>query len=715
MKKKSPAAVPAGSAINRKIDALLKRMTLEEKIGQMSQYHLLSDETRGYIKSGRAGSLLNVRGAKDTNAAQRIAVEESRLKIPLIFGNDVIHGYATIFPIPLGEAASWDLPLIERAARIAATEARAAGTHWTFAPMVDIARDARWGRIAEGAGEDTHLGCEIAKARVRGFQGTNVAAADALVACAKHFVAYGAAEAGRDYNTVDISPRTLEEVYLPPFKAAIDAGVRTFMSAFNDLNGTPASGNHHTLTEILRDRWKFTGFVVSDWNSVWELAVHGVEPDAAGAGERAVNAGVDMDMYGDIYRKHLPASVKQGRVSRKTIDESVRRILRVKYELGLFEHPYVDPALEAKATLAPAHLDAAREAARTAMVLLKNDGGVLPLAQGAGSIAVVGPLADDRNAPLGTWACEGKPDRVVTVLEGLRAVAGDRIRHVIKGCEVEGGTTDAIADAAFAAAKADVIVAVVGETAEMSGEGGCRTDLGLPGHQEALLKALHATGKPVVMVLLNGRPMSLPWAAETLPAILVAWHPGTMAGHAVADVLFGRHNPSGRLPVSFPRRVGQVPIYYNHRSTGRPPLATDRTTSKYLDVPNTPQYPFGFGLSYTTFTYTKLTLSSSRLSRTGKISVSAVVKNTGTRFGSEVAQCYIRDVAASMTRPVRELKGFRRIQLEAGASTTVTFTLSAADLMFCDADLKWIAEPGAFKVWIGPNAAEGLEGSFTLS
>lgn len=710
--KKKPSS---GSSIPRKVEALLKRMTLEEKIGQMSQYHLLTDETRGHIKSGKTGSLLNVRGAKDTNAAQKIAVEQSRLKIPLIFGNDVIHGYSTIFPIPMGEAASWDLGLIGRAARIAATEARAAGTHWTFAPMVDIARDARWGRIAEGAGEDTHLGSEIAKARVRGFQGKDLSAADTLAACAKHFVAYGAAEAGRDYNTVDISPRTLEEVYLPPFKAAIDAGVRTFMSAFNDLNGTPASGNRYTLTEVLRNRWKFTGFVVSDWNSVWELPVHGVEADAAGAGERAVNAGVDMDMYGDIYRKHLATSVKKGRVSRKTLDESVRRILRVKFELGLFDHPYTDPALETRIALAPAHLEAAREGARSSMVLLKNEGVVLPLAKGAGSIAVVGPLADDRNAPLGTWVCEGKPDRVVTVLEGIRAVAGDRVRHVIKGCEVEGGTTDAIADAAFVAGKADVIVAVVGETAEMSGEGGCRTDLGLPGHQEALLKALHATGKPVVMVLLNGRPMSFPWAAETLPAILVAWHPGTMAGHAVADVLFGVHNPSGKLPVSFPRRVGQVPIYYNHRSTGRPPLATDRTTSKYLDVPNTPQYPFGFGLSYTTFTYANLKLSSSKLTRGGSLSVSAEVKNTGKRFGAEVVQLYVRDVVASMTRPVKELKGFRKVALEPGGSTRVIFTLTAADLMFCDANLKWVAEPGAFTVWVGPSSAEGLEGSFTLA
>ncbi len=704
-----------GGPAARRIESLLRRMTLEEKIGQMSQYHLLTDETRTRIKAGQCGSLLNVRGAADTNAAQRIAVEESRLGIPLLFGNDVIHGYATLFPIPLGEAASWDLELIERAAHVAAVEARAAGTHWTFAPMVDIARDARWGRIAEGAGEDTFLGCAIAQARVRGFQGASLAAADALAACAKHFVAYGAAEAGRDYNTVDISPRTLEEVYLPPFKAALDAGVRTVMSAFNDLNGTPASGNPYTLTGILRDRWKFTGFVVSDWNSVWELAIHGVAPDAAGAGERAANAGVDMDMYGDIYRRHLPASVRKGRVKRRVLDDAVRRILRVKFELGLFDQPYTAPERERQVALAPAHLEAARHAARASMVLLKNEGGVLPLARTAGSIAVVGPLADDPAAPLGTWACEGKPDRTVTVLAGLRAAAGDRVRHVIKGCEVEGGSDAQIADAAFAAGKADVIVAVVGETAEMSGEGGCRTELGLPGHQEALLKALHATGKPVIMVLLNGRPMSFPWAAEALPAILVAWHPGTMAGHAVADVLFGAHNPSGRLPVSFPRRVGQVPLYYNHRSTGRPPLAHDRTTSKYLDVPNTPQYPFGFGLSYTTFGYSDLKVSTPRLSRRGSLTVSATIRNAGRRFGAEVVQLYVQDVAASMTRPVRELKGFRRIELEPGAATRVSFTLTPADLMFCDAALRWVAEPGAFKVWIGPDATGGLEGTFTLT
>jgi beta-glucosidase len=700
--------------IPRKVKALMKGMRLEEKLGQMSQYSGFDDTVKEHIARGRAGSLLNIHGAKDINEAQRLAVEESRLKIPLIIGNDIIHGYRTIFPIPLAEAATFDPGLMTAAARVAAVEGRAAGTHWTFAPMCDIARDPRWGRIAEGAGEDPYLGRMAAAARVKGFQGRKLSDDDALAACAKHFAGYGASESGRDFNSANQSPRAFEEIHFPPFREAVKAGCETFMCAYIDINGTPATASKWLFTEVLRKRWGFRGFVVSDWKSVYDLITHGVAATRAEAGKLAVDAGVDMDMTGDVYIKDVAALVRTGRIDRALIDECVRRILTTKFRLGLFERPYADPALEAAVTLAPAHLELAREAARHSFVLLRNEGGILPIPPEAKTIAVVGPLADDHEAPLGCWSARGKKEEVVSVLEGIKARArGARVLYA-GGCEPAGDSEEGIAEAVAAAQEADLVVAVVGEPAWMSGEANCRSVLDLPGKQEALLKALKATGKPVALVLFNGRPMSLPWAAENIPAILVAWHGGVMAGHAVADALFGDFNPCGKLPATFPRRVGQVPIYYARFNTCRPSDDNNNWSSKWLDCSWKPQWPFGFGLSYTKFVYSDLKLSSKRMSMRGKLEVSARVTNAGSRVGSEVVQLYIQDVVGSATRPVKELKGFTKIRLAPGEGTTVSFTVRPADLAFPGVDLKPVVEPGQFKVWIGPDSDSGLEGAFEL-
>ncbi|HEX6623267.1 MAG TPA: beta-glucosidase BglX, partial [Pyrinomonadaceae bacterium] len=704
----SPSA-PAGAAqadeVERKINALLAQMTLEEKLGQLQQLDGHADgrfreEHVELTRKGLLGSTLNVRGAKQSNELQRVAVEQSRLKIPLIFGFDVIHGYRTIFPIPLGEAASWDAAAVERAAAVAAKEAKSAGVHWTFAPMVDIARDARWGRIAEGSGEDPYLGSALARARVRGFQGTDYSAPDRVVACAKHWVAYGAAEAGRDYNTTDMSERTLREVYLPPFKAAVDAGVGTFMSAFNDLNGVPTSGNHFTLTKILRGEWKFDGFVVSDYESVREMLNHGYAANEAEAARLGLSAGVDMEMVSRLYNKH-GASLLSGRgLTQAEIDEAVRRILRVKFRAGLFEKPYADEARERAAILNAEHLAAAREVAARSMVLLKNERGTLPLSKTVGTVAVVGPLSDDPKAVLGSWAGDGRSEDAVSLLAGIKAKVSPQTRVLhAKGVAIDvrgatgnydapppqasnaGGTNvasaantevarlattpvgpDSIAEAVRVAREADVVVVAVGETAEMSGEAASRTSLDLPGRQPELLQAIQETGKPYAVVLMNGRPLSINWLAENSPAILETWFAGTQAGHAIADVLFGDVNPGGKLPVTFPRHAGQSPIYYNYKTTGRPPT-DQKYTSKYLDMPWTPLYPFGHGLSYTTFRLSGLQLSSQRVAPDGRLTASDEVETTGSRAGDEVVQLYVRDVAASVTRPVRELKGFERVTL----------------------------------------------------
>ncbi|HYH86806.1 MAG TPA: beta-glucosidase BglX, partial [Pyrinomonadaceae bacterium] len=725
----------------RKINALLARMTLEEKLGQLQQ---LGGDIGGKAnpdlyeaaRAGRLGSTLGIRGARNANDLQRAAVENSRLKIPIIFGFDVIHGYRTIFPIPLGEAASFDPASAERAAHVAAAEARAAGLHWTFAPMVDIARDARWGRIAEGAGEDPFLGSAFARARVRGFQGADYSAPDRVVACAKHFVAYGAAEAGRDYNITDMSEQRLREIYLPPFKAAVDAGVATFMSAFNDVNGVPASGSRYLLTKILRDEWKFDGFVVSDYTSVQELIPHGFAADGSDAARLGLSAGVDMEMVSRLYNQHGAELLRQRKLTMADVDEAVRRILRIKFRAGIFDNPYVDEAREASLLLSAENQRVARELTARSLVLLKNERETLPLSKSARRIAVIGPLADDPRATLGSWSGDGQPKDTVTLLAGIKAKVSPQTRVLHeKGVAIDvrgatgnydapppvasaaGGTnvataegleaarlattptaSNSIEEAVRAARDADVTVVVVGETADMSGEAASRTSLDLPGRQLELLQAIHRTGKPYVVVLMNGRPLALGWLAENSPAILEAWFPGTQGGNAVADVLFGDVNPGGHLPVTFPRNAGQQPLYYNNFSTGRP-QSNEKYTSKYLDVPNTPLFPFGHGLSYTTFRLSNLALSAPRIPTTGSVTVSVDVENTGRRAGDEVVQIYIRDLVASRVRPVKELKGFERVTLRPGERRTLRFTLTPELLSFYDAEMRFRVEPGKFKVF----------------
>jgi len=702
--------------IEKRVEDLLRRMTMEEKIGQMCQYSGFSEEYESMLKGGKVGSFLNITGAEETNRVQKMALENSRLGIPLIFGLDVIHGYSTIFPIPLGLASSWDPEIVEKAASVAATEARSEGTHWTFAPMVDIARDPRWGRIAEGAGEDPHLGAAISRAAVSGFQGEDLADATAVVACPKHYVAYGGAEGGRDYNTVDISERTLREVYLPPFKAAIvDAGAGTVMSAFNDLNGVPASANGHSLTDILRKEWGFGGFVVSDWNSVGELVNHGIAGDFAGASKEAVTAGVDMDMCADAYRRGLVELVKGRRLPGKAIDVAVRRILRIKFRLGLFERPYVDPGLAGKVIKSIENIDVALEAARRSIVLLRNEGGLLPLRKEIGSVAVIGPLADDHSAPLGSWSCRGDSKDVVTVLDGIKAKVADEAKvSYAKGCDLDGDSTEGFDEAVKAAKGSEVAIVVVGEGGEMSGEAASRASLDLPGVQEELVRAIHGTGVPVIEVLMNGRPLSISWSAEHIQSILETWFLGIQAGNAIADAIFGDYNPGGKLPVTFPRTVGQVPIYYNHKKTGRPPSA-ERWSSKYLDAPFTPLFPFGHGLSYTRFEYDGLRIEERGRGRSAYVKITLQVMNAGDREGDEVVQLYLHDAVASVTRPVKELKGFKRITLKPGESRNVDFTLASEQLTCLDRELKRVLEPGIFEVMVGSSSEDiRLTGSFEV-
>ncbi len=699
--------------VERRIDGLLQQMTLDEKIGQLHQVSGVNEAFKQQIREGKIGSLLNIRGAKQANELQRIAVEESRMKIPLLFGNDVIHGYRTIFPIPLAEAASWDPDVVERTAAMAAREAAASGTHWTFAPMVDIARDPRWGRIAEGSGEDPYLGSVMAAARVRGFQGKDLSDPLTVVACPKHYIGYGAAQAGRDYYTVDMSIQTLRDIYLPPFQAAIEAGAGTIMSAFNELNGLPASANHFILTQVLRNELGFQGFVVSDWNAIGELLNHGVAGSPAEAGKLALLAGVDMDMMGFIYHNQLSHLVNRGEIDEKVIDAAVRRVLRIKFALGLFDHPYTDPQLEQSIILSKEHRELALESARKSTVLLKNERQLLPLSKDIKSVAVIGPLADNKHDPLGCWYCEGKDADVVSVLEGIKAkIPRERIRYAI-GCPIEAKSNLDIAKAAELAKKAEVAILVIGESEALSGEAASRAFIGLPGDQELLVKAIHATGTPTVVVLMNGRPLTIPWIAEHIPAIIEAWQLGVESGNAIADVLFGDYNPGGKLPVTFPRSVGQVPIFYNHKNSGRPPGA-DKYTSKYLDLPVTPQFPFGYGLSYTTFKYSNLQVRVEGTGRDSQINASVEVENTGQRSGDEVVQLYVQDVVASLARPVKELKRFRRIQLAPGQKTLVQFQLASRELGFHNQNLEYVVEPGAFKIWIGGSSVEGLEGQFEI-
>ena len=703
------------SEIEEKVNLLLSEMTLEEKIGQMAQYSGTSPKYEQMIREGKIGSFLNIRGATKANRLQRIAVEETKLGIPLIFGNDVIHGYRTIFPIPLAEAASWNPDLVEKAASIAAKEAASEGTHWTFAPMVDIARDPRWGRIAEGSGEDPYLGSVMARAKVIGFQGDELADPFTILACPKHFVAYGGAEGGKDYNTVDISERTLREIYLPPFKAAVGAGAGSIMSAFNEISGIPASANGLTLSNILRGEWGFDGFVVSDWNSIGELVSHGIAADPSEAGYKALKAGVDMDMMGNVYLRSLSELVNEEEIHEESINDAVRRILRYKYRLGLFKHPYIDLECTKDVILNEKHLDTALKLARESIVLLKNKKKILPLKKDLNAIAVIGPLANDREAPLGSWACEGKSKDIIPVLEGIKNKVSSKTKVLYaKGCKVEGGNRKGIQKAIKIAKKAEVVIIVVGENADMSGEAASRAFLDLPGIQVELVKAVYETGIPVVVVLMNGRPLAIPWIVENVPAIIESWFLGVQCGNAIADVLFGDYNPGGKLPVTFPRSVGQVPIYYNHKNTGRPLGRLNKYTSKYIDSPSSPQFPFGFGLSYTKFNYSNLRINSGKISLSDSLVVEVEVKNHGNRTGDEVVQLYIHDLVASVTRPVKELKGFRRITLAPNEKRKVKFVLHPEQLGFYNYEMEYITEPGKFEVMVGGNSVDLVKTTFEI-
>ncbi|WP_298155696.1 beta-glucosidase BglX [Flavobacterium sp.] len=726
--------------IETRVDLLMHEMTLEEKIGQMNQYNGFWDVTGPaptggsaelkyeHLRKGYVGSMLSVRGVKNVRAVQKIAVEETRLGIPLIIGFDVIHGYKTLSPIPLAEAASWDMDAIKKSAAVAADEASASGIAWTFGPMVDISRDARWGRVMEGAGEDPYLGSKVAEARVKGFQGDNFAGNNHIAACAKHFAAYGFAEAGRDYNTVDISNSTLYNIVLPPFEAAKNAGVRTFMNSFNILNGVPATGNVFLQRDILKGKWKFDGFVVSDWASVKEMVSHGYAKDGAEAAMKAVIAGSDMDMEAHLYVEELTKLVKEGKVDEKLIDDAVRRILRVKFELGLFDDPYkfCDEKREKEVIGSKANHDAVLDMAMKSIVLLKNEKQLLPLKKAGQKIALIGALANDKNSPLGSWRLGSDDNTAVSVLEGMQQYNGNVLTYE-KGTDLTVGKTAFIDELKFnntdtsgfeaavkAAKTADVVVMVLGEHGFQSGEGRSRTNLDLPGNQQALLEALYQANPNIVLVLNNGRPLTIPWAAEHIPAIVEAWHLGTETGNAVAKVLYGDYNPSGKLPMSFPRNVGQVPIYYNNYNTGRP-VDSDNNVfwSHYSDVEKTPQYAFGFGLSYTTFAYKDLQVAKS-YAKGEPVKVSITVTNTGDYDGKEVVQLYIHDLAASLARPVKELKSFELVSLKKGESRSITFTLTDKELGFYDNDGKFIVEPGVFKVMVGGSSDKTIDSAFEI-
>jgi beta-glucosidase len=719
--------------MNEFISELMNRMTLEEKIGQLNLLTSNWDKTgptmrEGYkedIKAGKVGAIFNAFTADYTRGLQELAVEETRLGIPLLFGYDVIHGHRTIFPISLGESASWDLEAIENAARVAAAEASAEGIHWTFAPMVDIARDPRWGRISEGAGEDVFLGTEIAKARIRGFQGDDLGATDTILACAKHYAAYGQAQAGRDYHTTNMSERELWGTYLPPFEAAVEEGVATFMTSFNELNGVPATGNDYLLKDILNEKWGFEGFVVTDYTSINEMVPHGFARDEKHAAELAINAGVDMDMQGITYHSHLKSLVEEGKVSVDRINNAAKRILEMKYRLGLFEDPYRYSNAERQEAeiYKTENLAAARDMARKSMVLLKNDGQLLPLSEKGLSLAVIGPLADSKQDMIGSWSAAGdRYTKPVTLLEGLKARLGESadIRYA-KGASYEfaaEGDNAGFAEAVAIAREADVILLAMGEKWNMTGEAASRTSLDLPGNQLELMKELKKLDKPMVLVLMNGRPLAINWANANVDSILETWYAGTTGGHAIADVLFGDYNPAGKLTTTFPKNVGQVPIYYNMKNTGRPydpKGAEQKYRSRYLNTANEPLYPFGYGLSYTSFAYSDITLDKTEMTPDGSIKASIAITNSGDYAGEEVVQLYVQDLVGSVTRPVKELKGFQKILLKQGETQTVTFELTVEDLAFYRRDMSYGAEAGEFKLFIGTNSDDVQEADFTLS
>ena len=706
------------------IQDLMNRMTLKEKIGQLSQYvgrELLTGPQSGVLsdsllQEGMIGSVLNIAGVKQLRTLQERNMKSSRLKIPILFAFDIIHGYKTIFPTPLAESCSWDLDLMYNTAKAAAMEASAAGIHWTFAPMVDIARDPRWGRIVEGAGEDTFLGCKVAAARVRGFQ-WNLGQPNSVMACAKHFAAYGAPQSGRDYAPVDMSYATLAETYLPPYKACVDAGVATFMTAFNDINGIPASGSKWLLTGLLRDRWAFKGFVVSDWNAVRQLKTQGVTADDAGAAVMALRAGLDMDMTDGLYNAHIAQALKEGRIDMAVIDASVQRVLRAKFRLGLFDDPYrfLDEKREKATVKSKALMDLARDAARRSMVLLKNADHVLPLDRSLRKIALIGPLANDQNELMGSWKARGEKEDVVTVLEGLKDKFGGATEIVyVRGCDWSKPDKRGFSEAVRAARAADIVIAVMGEKALFSGESRSRAYLNLPGVQEELLAELKATGKPVVTVLMNGRPLVLPKVEAHSDAILEAWFPGTQAGHAVADVLVGDYNPSGKLTASFPYAEGQIPNYYNYKRSGRPGDMEHSSTVRHIDLKNANLYPFGFGLSYTHYDYSPIRCADT-FDAAGKLTVSVNVTNSGAYDGEEIVQVYVADKVASMVRPVKELKGFKKVFIKKGETVTVDIALDARDLGFWTNEMKYVIEPGDFFVMVGPDSERLQEKTVRLT
>ena len=737
------------AAMDKFINNLMSRMSVDEKIGQLNLPDW-GNATTGTakstniidkIKKGQVGGLFNINGLEQVREAQRIAVEETRMKIPLIFGMDVIHGYQTVFPIPLALSCTWDLVAVKQSAQIAAKEASANGICWTFSPMVDIARDPRWGRIAEGAGEDPYLGGQIAKAIVEGYQGVGSGAFstnEQIMACVKHYALYGAAEAGRDYNTTDMSRIRMFNEYLYPYKAAVEAGAGSVMSSFNEVDGIPATGNRWLMTDLLRNQWGFKGFVVTDYTAINEMTNHGIG-DLQTVSALALKAGIDMDMVGEGFLSSLKKSLSEGKVTAAEIDLACRRVLEAKYKLGLFQNPYkyCDAARPAKDIYTPENLAVARKIAAESFVLLKNNNEILPLAR-KGTIALIGPLANTRSNMVGTWSVNAVLDKPKTLLEGLQETAGDNVKilyakgsNLTKDSTLEMNATmfgrslgrdsrtdkELLDEALQAAAQADVIVAALGESSEFTGEASSRTYIGIPDVQKFLLKELLKTGKPVVLVLFNGRPMTLVWENENVPAILDVWFGGSTAAQAIGDVLFGDVNPSGKLTASFPRNVGQIPIFYNHKNTGRP-LGNDKWFSKfrsnYLDVPNEPLFPFGYGLSYTTFTYSDIRISAAELAQNGELTAEVTVTNTGKRDGTEVVQLYIRDLVGSVTRPVKELKGFERIFLKAGESKTVKFKITPEMLKFYNYDLKYINEAGDFTVMIGSNSEQVKSAGFKL-
>ncbi|WP_111308712.1 beta-glucosidase BglX [Confluentibacter sediminis] len=727
------------NSIDSKVAELLSKMTLEEKIGQMNQYNGFWDVTGPkpsdgdaakkyeHLKKGYVGSMLNVRGVKEVRAVQKIAVEETRLGIPLIIGFDVIHGYETLSPIPLAEAASWDLEAIKKSAQVAAKEAAAAGINWTFAPMVDISRDARWGRVMEGAGEDPYLGSKIATARVKGFQGDDLSSPETIAACAKHWAGYGFAEAGRDYNTVDVGTSTLNNIVFPPFKAAAEAGVKTFMNSFNELNGIPATGNSYLQRDILKDKWNYDGFVVSDWGSMNEMIAHGYAKDKKQAAELSIIAGSDMDMESYAYVDELANLVREGKVKESLIDDAVKRILKVKFELGLFDDPYkyCNEAIEKEVTGSQEIQEAVLDMAKKSIVLLKNENNLLPLKKEGQRIALIGALASDKNSPLGSWRIAAKDSTAVSVLEGLQKYSGNTITYS-KGADLTLGKTEfaielqinttdksGFTEAIQTAKNADVVVMVLGEHGFHTGEARSRADLGLPGVQQDLLEAIYKVNKNIVLVLNNGRPLTITWADAHVPAIVEAWQLGTQSGHAIAQVLYGDYNPSGKLPMTFPRSVGQIPIYYNYKNTGRPvlPAPNEVFWSHFTDESNTPLYPFGYGLSYTSFMYSNLIVN--KVSEEN-VDVTFTLKNTGKVTGKEVVQLYIRDVLANVTRPVKELKGFEIVELKPNQEKTIHFNLTKDALGFFDNAGEFVLEPGEFKVFVGGSSQTVLESGFVM-